>query len=96
MKPSESLKLHREAVLRLAGSIGATNVRIFGSVLSGEDAEESDVDILVDVPRGTTLLDMVRLQDALEAKLGTSVDVVTAGDLPASFRDHILRTAKPL
>lgn len=71
-------------------------MRVFGSVLHGEDTEASDVDLLVDVPRGTTLLDMVRLQDAIEQELGVSVDVLTAGDLPAKFRNQVLQEAKPL
>lgn len=96
MKPSEALRGHRDGVLRIAAALGARNVRVFGSVLHGEDAEGSDVDLLVDVPRGTTLLDMVRLQNAIEEELGVPVDVLTAGDLPAKFRDQVLREARPL
>ena len=75
MRPSEALRGHRDSVLRIAASLGARNVRVFGSVMHGEDTEESDVDLLVDVPKGTTLLDMVRLQNAIEEELGVSVDV---------------------
>jgi len=96
MKPSQALHKHRDAVLRIAREVGAENVRIFGSVLSGEDQEGSDLDLLVDVPRGTTLLDMARLQAALEDELGVSVDVLTAGDLPSSFRHQVLEEAIPL
>ena len=96
MKPSESLRNHREAVLGIASSIGARNVRVFGSVLHGEDTEKSDIDLLVDVPRGTTLLDMVRLQSAIEAELGFSVDILTADDLPSKIRDQVLLEARPL
>lgn len=93
MKPSEALQSHREAVLQIAARLGARNVRVFGSVLHGADTEYSDVDLLVDVPRGTTLLDMVRLQDAIEKELGVSVDVLTALDLPAKFRDQVMQEA---
>lgn len=96
MKPSEVLESHRDAVLRIATRLGAKNVRVFGSILHGEDTESSDVDLLVDVPRGTTLLDMVRLQSSIEKELGTSVDVLTALDLPLQFRDQVLQEAKPL
>ncbi len=96
MKPSEALESHRDAVLRIATRLGAKNVRVFGSILHGEDTESSDVDLLVDVPRGTTLLDMVRLQSSIEKELGTSVDVLTALDLPLQFRDQVLQEAKPL
>jgi hypothetical protein len=96
MKPSEALESHRDAVLRIAARLGAKNVRVFGSILHGEDTESSDVDLLVDVPRGTTLLDMVRLQSSIEKELGTSVDVLTSLDLPAQFRNQVLQEAKPL
>lgn len=96
MKPSEVLQNHREALLQIAARLGARNVRVFGSVLHGSDTEDSDVDLLVDVPRGTTLLDMVRLQDAIEKELGVSVDVLTALDLPAKFRDQVMQEARPL
>jgi predicted nucleotidyltransferase len=96
MKPSESLNRHRDAVLAIAASIGARNVRVFGSVLHGQDTDGSDLDLLVDVPKGTTLLDMARLQTALEKELGISVDVLTAGDLPPRFRNQVLHEARLL
>lgn len=96
MKPSEAIQNHRDAVLQIAARLGARNVRVFGSVLHGEDTDGSDVDLLVDVPRGTTLLDMVRLQNAIEKELGITVDVLTALDLPAKFRDQVLQEARPL
>lgn len=96
MKPSDVLQTHRAAVLDIARRNGAGNVRLFGSVLRGEDTEASDLDLLVDVPRGTTLLDMVRMQSAIEAALGVPVDVLTAGDLPRKFREQVLQEARPL
>ena len=96
MRPSEILRSRRCAVLAIASNLGATNVRVFGSVLHDADSEKSDVDLLVDVPRGTTLLDMVRLQRALEAELGVPVDVLTDLDLPPSVRGRVLQEARSL
>lgn len=96
MKPSEALLNHRDSVLHIAARLGASNVRVFGSVLRGQDHEDSDVDLLVDVPKGTTLLDMVRLQDAIERELGVPVDVLTVGDLPPGFRSRVVKEARPL
>ena len=96
LRPSQVLRSRRAAVLQIAAHLGAQNVRVFGSVLHGKDTEDSDVDLLVDVPRGTTLLDMVRLQNAIEKELGISVDVLTALDLPAKFREQVVREARPL
>ena len=96
MKPSESLHSHREAILAIALRNGVKNVRVFGSVVHGRDRDGSDLDLLVDAPRGTTLLDMVRIQHAIEAQIGLPVDVLTAADLPTLFRDQVLLEAQPL
>jgi uncharacterized protein len=96
VKPSELLRSRRNAVLAIANRNGAVNVRVFGSVVRGEDTEGSDIDLLVDVPRGTTLLDMVRMQSAIEQELGVSVDVLTAEDLPQKFRQRVLDEAQNL
>ena len=96
MKPSQTLATHRAAVLQIAASLGARNVRVFGSVLHGEDHDDSDIDLLVDVPRGTTLLDMVRLQNAIAQELGVRVDVLTSGDLPAPWRARVEQEARLL
>ena len=66
------------------------------SVLHGQDEEGSDLDLLVDVPKGTTLLDMVRLQNAIATELGVAVDVLTASDLPRRVRSQVLLEARPL
>lgn len=94
MKPSEALSQHREAVLNLATAMG--QLRVFGSVLHGCDTETSDLDLLIDAPRGTTLLDLAHLQDALETLLGVPVDLLTAGDLPAHIRERVLQEAQQL
>lgn len=96
MKPSDALILHRESVLSIAAAMGMTNVRVFGSVLRGEDIEGSDIDLLVDAPEKATLLDMAAFQNALEDKLGVSIDVLTEDDLPARFKAQALLEAKPL
>lgn len=96
MRPSEALQNHREAILKLAARLGVKNIRVFGSVLHGDDTESSDLDLLVDVPKGTTLLDMVRLQNEIEQEIGVAVDVLTAGDLPPKIRTRVLQEARPL
>lgn len=73
-----------------------TNPRIFGSVLHGLDHDGSDLDLLVDALPGVTLFDLGGLQIELEELLGVSVDVLTPGDLPAKFRNHVLAEAMPL
>ena len=71
----------------------ADNLRVFGSVLSGQDHEGSDLDLLVDPLPGATLFDLGGLQIELETLLGVKVDLLTPGDLPESFRGQVLSSA---
>src|SRR5690242_12190859 len=96
MRPSTAIKLRRDAILEAVLRFRAANPRVFGSVLSGEDSDGSDLDLLVDALPQTTLFDLGGLQVELEDLLGVPVDVVTPGDLPAKYRDKILSEARPL
>ena len=96
MRPSEALSRHRGAILRAVARVNASNVRVFGSVVRGEDTEASDLDLLVEVPKGTTLLDMASLQRELADTLGVCVDVVTLLDLPKRVRARVAREARLL
>ena len=87
---------HREEILRLAAEHGARNVRVFGSVVRGEAAEGSDVDVLVALDGDRSLLDHIALKQDLEDLLGSEVDVVTEGGLHRLLRDRILAEAVPL
>ena len=96
MKPSEALQLHRKEIISIVEKHHAKNVRVFGSVLSGEDTEFSDLDLLVDTTDKTTLFDIARIQNQLQKLLNVSVDVLTPKGLPARFRAKILKEANPV
>ena len=96
MKPSASLELQRHAVRAAAARYQTTNPRVFGSVVRGDDADGSDLDVLVDPLPGTTLFDLGGLQFELETLLGVPVDVLTPGDLPLKFRAKVLSEARPI
>ena len=96
MRPSEALASHRDRVLALAAASGAHSVRVFGSVAKGIDREGSDVDLLVEMPRGTSLLNIVGLQLDIELALGVKVDLRTERELHPALRDRILAEARPL
>lgn len=93
MRPSEALQLHREEVRAIALSHRVCNVRVFGSVLNGEDTEESDIDFLVDPTPETTLMDIAHIQGHLQSILGVNVDVLTPKAIPLSFREKVLSEA---
>jgi uncharacterized protein len=86
----------RQDVLRIAGKYGAHRIRVFGSVARGEADDRSDVDFLVDLDPGRSLLDLGGLQFELEALLGCPVDVVTERGLKARIRERVLREAVPV
>ena len=96
MRPSEALPLHREKIRQLVLEAGMTNPRVFGSVVRGDDNEESDLDLLVDPASRTDLLDLVRLQRLIQEQTGVPVDLLTPGDLPPKFRDRVVSEARPV
>ena len=90
------LKDKREDILHIAARHGARNVRIFGSVARGEADEKSDIDVLVDMEPGRSLLDMGGLLMDLQELLGRKVDVATEKGLRDRIRDRVLNEAIPL
>ncbi len=72
------------------------NPRLFGSVVHGDDADGSDLDLLVDPSPETSLLDIAKLQIELETTVGIKVDVRTPKFLPATFREKVLAEAVPV
>jgi predicted nucleotidyltransferase len=86
----------REDISRIASAHGARNVRVFGSVSRGEASDSSDLDLLVDMSEGRSLLDLVALGDDLKDALGVAVDVVTENSLSPYLRDRILAEAVAL
>jgi predicted nucleotidyltransferase len=96
MKPSLAFANHREAIRRVVAAHRASNARVFGSVLHGDDSEDSDLDILVDPTPETTLFDIGAIRHELLQLLGVSVDVVTPNSLPENFRAIVLAEAVPI
>jgi predicted nucleotidyltransferase/DNA-binding XRE family transcriptional regulator len=86
----------RTRLLAAARRHGARNVRIFGSVARGGESAESDVDLIVDLDVGRTLVDLAALREDAASILGVPVDVVTSDLLKEHVRDEVLRDAVPL
>jgi uncharacterized protein len=83
----------RQAILQTASELGAHDVRVFGSVARGEERPDSDIDFLVTLEPGRTLMDLARLETRLEALLGRPVDVATVTGLREPVRSSALREA---
>lgn len=93
MRPSEALSLHRTRIREIALSHRVSDVRVFGSVLTGEDGLGSDLDLLVEPTAQTTLMDIGAIRFELKSLLGIEVDVLTPLGLPPRFREQVLREA---
>ena len=96
MRPSQALASKRAEILALAAAHGATGMRVFGSVANGLDHEGSDIDLLVDLPDGTSLLRIVGLQLDIQDTLGVKVDLCTERELHPDLKQRILAQARPL
>lgn len=90
------LERYRDDILRIAQRHGAQRVRLFGSVARGDSGEGSDVDLVVALDEGRSLLDLVALKQEIEKLLHRSVDVVTDRALSPYIRDRVLAEAVPL
>lgn len=86
----------REQILQLAASHGAQDVRVFGSVVRGEQSATSDLDLLVRMEEGRSLLDHIGLIQDLQDLLGCRVDVINERVLHRGVRDRVLSEAVSL
>jgi len=93
MKLANIIEKKREEIIRLSAKHGAKNIRVFGSVARGDESEDSDIDILVDLEKGRSLLDLSGLLIDLQKLLDRKVDVVTEKSLHWYIRDKILKEA---
>jgi hypothetical protein len=87
---------HRPEILAAASSCGARNIRVFGSTARGQDDDRSDIDFVISLEPGRTLLDIARLEIRLERVLGRRVDVVTDDSLIEPVRSTALKEALPV
>ncbi len=97
MKPSLALRQHGADIRRIVFANGASNPRVFGSVVHGDDTESSDLDILVDPISGkTTLFSLASIQLEIQELTGVKTDVLTPKALPERFRGKVLVEAQPI
>ncbi len=90
------LRSRRSEILDVAHARGASRVRKFGSVARGEATETSDIDFLVDLEQGRSLLDLGGLLMDLRDLLGHDVDVVTEAVMRSRVGSRVLADAVDL
>ena len=84
------IRKRREEILDLAKKHGAQNVRLFGSVVRGENTDQSDIDFLVKMTCGASLLDRIAFSNKLEDMFHTKIDVVNEKALHYTLKKKIL------
>jgi uncharacterized protein len=95
VRPSQLLKVARDRVLAAIAAVGGTDVRVFGSVASGNDHPDSDLDLVVTFPPDADIVTLLTLEEQLSALLMVPVDVISAGS-SGPVRERALAEALPL
>ena len=96
MEIDKLLQDNRDEILQIATRHGARDVRVFGSLARGEAGPDSDIDILVKLDTGLSLLDIVAIKQDLEDLIGCEVDVVTEAAISPYIREEVLRESVSL
>src|SRR5262245_14136091 len=91
-----SAGLNPSAILEVAERHGATRVRVFGSLARGDSNRDSDLDLLVELKPGRSLLDLVAIKQDLQDLLRRRVDVVTERSVSPYMRDAVVQEAVPI
>ena len=86
----------RERIAAVLRAHGVTRASVFGSFARGSQSDTSDLDLLIEPKAGATLLDLARLELALEDLLGRHVDFITYGELHPGLREQVLREQEAL
>jgi len=89
-------EIHRKkaAIEALSEQYGARRIRVFGSVARGEEQPDSDVDFLVDFPRGYDLFKQrLPLSESLHNLLHRKIDLIPEHELNKHLRDHVISEA---
>ncbi|MGH2911340.1 MAG: nucleotidyltransferase family protein [Solirubrobacteraceae bacterium] len=92
----KTLRARRNEILGCAAEHGAGDVRVFGSIARGDAREGSDIDLLVKMEPGRSLLDLVGLWQDLEDLLGAHIDVLSEGGVSPHLRERIYADAVAL
>ena len=81
IRPSQLLEQHRDDVAKVFAGYPVSQVWVFGSVARGDDRPDSDLDLLIELTPGASIIDIIDLDEEISAVLGCPVDVVTTTEL---------------
>lgn len=95
-RTDEILDSLRQVKTELAAIFKVDEIGLFGSVIRGEQREDSDIDILVNLPKDADLLDLIGIGQFLEERLHHKVDVVPKDSLRDEIRERVLKEVRYL
>jgi len=84
-----SLDEIKNKILPILKEAGVKKSSIFGSYVRGDQIESSDIDILVELPKGSSLLDLIGLEIELKKAVGKKVDLLTYNSINPLLKDYI-------
>lgn len=87
--PQALLEAARPVIKALAADVGFTRLAVFGSVARGTARPDSDIDLLVESPPGTSSFEFLRFKQLIERVLGREVDLIDYGGLKPKIDDDI-------
>ncbi|GAA2035842.1 hypothetical protein GCM10009819_20460 [Agromyces tropicus] len=90
------LNARREELVAALEELGASNIRVFGSVARGDESATSDIDLLVDLADDVGMFGLGTMRSTAERILDAPVDIVPASSLKADVADTVLREARPV
>jgi predicted nucleotidyltransferase len=93
IRPEVLLEAAAPVLKEMAESHGYCRLAVFGSLARGDAREDSDIDLLVDAPRGTSSFDFVRFAQLIEKVVGRKVDLISYGGLRSDVDSNVLREA---
>lgn len=92
----EHLANQRDQIRAIGLRHGARSIRVFGSRATATNRKDSDLDLLVDLLPGRSLLDLIAIKQDVEDLVGCPVDVVTEKGLKPALRERVLQKAMTL
>jgi predicted nucleotidyltransferase len=80
----------KKKMIPLLNKYGIKKASLFGSTVKEDSTEDSDIDVLVEMPETATLLELASLKIELEEILKKKVDVLTYDSLHPLLKEKIL------
>ena len=83
----------KEKIISILVKHGIKRILVFGSYARNEATPKSDLDLIVDFPEGTSLLDHVGIEIELSEALNMKIDLLSRNGISPYIKDHVLKEA---